>query len=94
MTDQEYKTWLQGIVAEAASGVAKAWRERMRLTQDQLSELTGFSQSAIYWFERGRMAPSTSRKNPRKMNPYSWQRYRRACHSVSIELGGGPSFNW
>lgn len=73
---------------------AKAWRESHNLSVPEISELTGYSVAAIYWFERGLMAPGRKGENPRDMNPWSWQRYKRLCHSVDVELKGGAKFNW
>lgn len=73
---------------------ARAWRERHDLTPEQLSGLTGYSVSAIYWFERGETPPS--RKSPTNAGgiaDWVWLRYRRACQGVDAELNGSK-FRW
>lgn len=72
---------------------AKAWRQRHGWTLDKLSELTGYSVSAIIWMERGQ-ASSMSKGKPRPLNPYAWQRYRRVCHSVAVEQTNAKTFEW
>ena len=75
---------------------AKAWRKKHGWTLDQLSELTGWSVSAIIWFERGAMPPDKREGSdkPRPMNAYSWARYRRTCHSVAVETRTKKPFDW
>ena len=73
---------------------AQAWMEKHSLTKERLSELTGFSPSAIYWLLKGKMAPGRGGENPRKMNPFTWHRFKRLCHSVEIELRTGDKFDW
>lgn len=58
---------------------AKAWRLANQWTMDDLAELTGFSKSAIMWFERGQSSDGST------VDPFAWHRYRRVCHSVDVE---------
>ena len=82
---------------------AKKWRERLNLSRRDLADLTGYSYEAIVLFERGatpRRTWSTSARreeagklanSPR--GSFAWQRYRRVCHSVHVELQGSK-FSW
>lgn len=65
---------------------ARQWRLDHGWTLEQFSELTGYSRSAIIWFERGR----GPRGQP--IDEFSWYRFRRICHSIAMseEL----QFNW
>lgn len=71
-----------------------AWMTRLALSPARLSELTGYSESQIYWLLKGKMAPGRGGQNPRQMNPYTWHRFKRLCHSVDVELRTGDKFNW
>jgi DNA-binding XRE family transcriptional regulator len=57
---------------------AKAWRNAMHLTMDQLSELTGYSRESIFLMERGR----NSKGKPHA--PCVWRRYKLACLAVRV----------
>lgn len=59
------------------SNLARAWREKQNLSRQALSELTGYSQGAIFLFERG--VNSEGKEHP----PEAWQRYKLACLAVS-----------
>lgn len=76
---------------------ARAWRESRGLTQRQLADLTGYSEPAIWWFEKGltppkRLAKSGSRD--RSIAPWVMQRYRLACSGVDRLLRSGKPFEW
>ena len=58
------------------SDLARAWREKQNLSRAELSELTGYSQGAIFLFERG--ANSEGKAHP----PEAWQRYKLACLAI------------
>lgn len=73
---------------------ARAWRESHGLSLDELSELTGYSKAALYWLERGVMAPGQKGANPREMNPYSWIRYKNICQAVDLQLRRRLKFDW
>lgn len=67
---------------------AKAWRLAHNLTAAALSEKTGYSIEAIYWFESG----VTPRREAPK--PWVWRRYRMACAGVQAEMGQQKEFDW
>jgi DNA-binding XRE family transcriptional regulator len=67
---------------------AKAWRRRRGLTQQQLSELTGYTTSMIYKFEAGQMRPGVP------ASEWSWQRYRMVCAAVDFQMRTGKAFEW
>lgn len=70
---------------------AKAWRERMKLTVQELSDRTGFALTSIYMFERG------TRQDGKKLSKHSefaWQRYQMVCAAVDAELKTGRRFEW
>jgi len=69
---------------------AKAWRLKMGLSIDQLSELSGYSVAAIYKFEAG----ARNRKAGDKHSEWTWHRYRMACAGVTSELRSGRGFDW
>jgi len=66
---------------------AKKWRLARGLTLDELAHLSGYSKSALSWFERGL---SSSGKGP--VDPYAWHRYRRIC--AAIEFDRNETFQW
>ncbi len=77
---------------------ARQWREARGLTQQQLADLTGYSQSALSWFERGltppdRLAKSGNAKD-RSIDPFVWQRFRLICSGVDRQLRSGKEFDW
>lgn len=73
---------------------ARRWRANHQLTPEKLAELTGYSVSAIYWFERGETPPSRHVSATKgKITPWVWQRYKRACEGVDAELSG-RKFKW
>ena len=73
---------------------ARAWRESLGLSRRQLADLTGLSDQAIMWYEKG-VQPPTKREGGGKATPWwIWQRYKRACHSVAVELQRGEKFEW
>lgn len=55
---------------------AKAWRNRMNLTMDDLARLTGYSREAIFLFEKG----TNSQGKPHAL--HAWRRYKLACMAV------------
>jgi hypothetical protein len=71
---------------------ARRWRERNSLSMQQLAKLTGYSVSAICWFERGQTPdrPKQSGRKGREIDPRVWIRYKRACHSVATR----EKFEW
>lgn len=63
---------------------ARQWRESLKLTRPQLSDLTGYSLSQILLFEKG----ETNAGDP--IAPEAWQRYRLICAAVMA----GLDFDW
>lgn len=72
---------------------AKAWRERVGLSIEQLSSMIGYSKEAIYAMERGEATPSRG-KPARPIEPNVWRRYKCACAAVDAHLKMQHSFNW
>jgi transcriptional regulator with XRE-family HTH domain len=62
------------------AGHAKAWRRSMKLTMDELADLTGYSREAIFLFERGQN--STGKPHA----AHAWRRYKLACMAVRFLL--------
>ena len=77
---------------------AKSWRESHQLSVDQLSQLTGYSDKSIYWFERGETPPQRNAKggnaDDRRIKDWVWQRYKMACAGVQAGLKSGQGFDW
>lgn len=78
---------------------AKAWRERLGLSYDELADLTGYSPLAIRYFEKG-VTPERTAKHiagKQKSKPvrwYIWKRYRMICAGVTAQLTSGKEFQW
>lgn len=68
----------------------KSWRERRKLTLEQLSESTGYSVIAIRKFEAG----ARHQRNGEKHKEWVLQRYRMACAGVDAEIRSGRAFEW
>ena len=77
---------------------ARRWRESHGLSQEKLGELAGWSQSAIYWMERGlsapRKLPDGSQGKPGPIDRFAWWRYKMTCAAVDAKLRGSPAFEW
>ena len=73
---------------------ARAWRNRHRLTPAELGELVGYSQEAIYAFERAERP--AGRRGDRAIRPWVWLRYKRACAGVDAQLRqrDRKAFDW
>jgi DNA-binding XRE family transcriptional regulator len=69
---------------------AKAWRQRLSLSVDELAELTGYTKQAIWKFEAG--ARNIKRKEPH--SEWTWQRYQMACAGAAAQLKSGRAFEW
>ena len=72
---------------------AKAWREKLGMTPQQLGDALGYSIETIYLMERG--AVPKGRTKP--IQPWTWLRYKRACGDLDAELNGrkkGRVFGW
>lgn len=82
--------------------LAKEWRERMGLTPQQLSDLSGYSLPAIWWLERGVTPPRTrqhvageaKKLAVRKIPKRVWKRFKNICCGVEVQLKAGKQFNW
>ncbi len=66
---------------------AKRWRNARGWTLDDLADLTGYSRSSIFWFERG-VGPTGKR-----IDEFAWHRYKRICHSIDVDKTG-TAFKW
>ncbi len=66
---------------------AKKWRLAKGWSLDDLADRTGYSRSAIVWFERG----ATHRGTP--IDAFSWYRYRRICQAIEAGLDN-DQFKW
>lgn len=65
---------------------AQKWRERQKLSREELGNAIGYSALAIYWFERGETPPSRNVKSgsqSREIKPWVWLRYKMACAGFS-----------
>ena len=81
---------------------AKAWRERLNLTPQQLADLSGYSVPSIWWFERGLTPPrkrnhvAGEAKTPRErqITWYVWCRYKMCCAAVEAQIKSEHKFDW
>jgi transcriptional regulator with XRE-family HTH domain len=77
---------------------ARAWRESRGLTTKRLAELSGYSECAIFWFEKGETPPMRNAKGghakDRRHKPWVWARYKAACSGVDRLLRTGKAFEW
>jgi hypothetical protein len=76
------------------AGKARAWRESLGLSRQQLANLTGYSRLSIHWFEQGITPPGRGKGKDRTINKEVWQRYRMACGSVHVQVLSGREFRW
>jgi transcriptional regulator with XRE-family HTH domain len=67
---------------------ARAWRERRKLTIQELSDLTGYSVPAIYAFERGGRGAGETHSE------WALFRYRMACSGAERQIKSGRAFEW
>jgi transcriptional regulator with XRE-family HTH domain len=80
---------------------ARAWRENLGLSKEQLARFTGYSREAIHLFERGSTPTRTwsTRKAKYKAKPLDfagpvWQRYRNVCAGVQAQIEAKRRFEW
>jgi hypothetical protein len=78
---------------------AKTWRESLNLSIADLAKLSGYSEVALRWMEKGLTPPRTNRHmagkmKSRKVPDHIWQRYRNTCAGVEAQLRAGRQFNW
>ena len=69
---------------------SKAWRERRKLTLEQLSDITGYSVIAIRKLEAG----MRNRKAREGHSEWVLQRYQMACAGAEAQLKSGRKFEW
>ena len=82
--EKQDQTALQGSDRSEASK-ARAFRESRHLTRAQLAALTGYTQAAIYMFERG--AGSTGKP----IDAHVWQRYKMTCLAARMLIEYGKT---
>ncbi len=76
------------------------WLNRCGLDRNRLAELTGYSAITIWWFLQGKVPPKRNEKSggtSRKVKPWVWLRWKRACGDVDAEINGrkpGQRFDW
>lgn len=74
---------------------AKAWRERLGLSPDQLADLTGYSRQSIYWYERGVVPPIAGKPDGQPTKPWVFKRYKMACLGAAALLHkGAQDWDW
>jgi hypothetical protein len=79
---------------------AAAWAERCQLDTSTLATATGYAAVTIYWFLRGEVPVERNAKSggtSRRIKPWVWQRFKRACGDVDAEIHGrtaGQQFDW
>lgn len=76
---------------------AKKWRQKMKLTVDELADAIGFSKETIYLFEKGFTydgRDARDRVKKRDLSEERWQRYRMACAGVAAQKETGKPFRW
>lgn len=76
------------VKATAQGDRARSWREGVELTVQDLADLTGYSPSMIYQFERG------VNGNNDDHSEWAWQRYRLCCGAVTHQMRTGKEFSW
>lgn len=69
-------------------GKVRAWRERVGLTVEALADASGYSQAAIYQFERGVNGYGDQHSE------WAWQRYRLVCAAITHQMRTGKEFTW
>lgn len=60
---------------------AKAWRDKHGLTLIELSDLTGYSPSALCRFELG-IVPASQTMGEHPVTPKAWRRFKMICLAV------------
>jgi DNA-binding XRE family transcriptional regulator len=81
------------VLAHTPHDLARAWRERLGLTREQLGERIGYAPETIYWMERGVTPPRVGKNPSEPVKPWVWLRYQRACQGLDAEIGG-RAFQW
>ena len=75
------------------------WRESLNLSIADLARLSGYSEIAIRWAEKGLTPPRTAahiagKQKSGKIPPKVWQRFRNVCAGVEAQLRAGKRFDW
>lgn len=83
---------------------ARAWREARGLSRERLADLTGYAPETIRKYEQGvtprRSWSKTNMVQPERpitetpLGEYAWQRYKRVCQAVELEMRHGSGFEW
>jgi transcriptional regulator with XRE-family HTH domain len=78
---------------------AKSWRESLNLSVADLARLSGYSENAIRWAEKGITPPRTAahiagKQKSKKIPQKVWQRFRNVCAGVEAQLRAGKRFNF
>lgn len=76
-------------------GRARQWREGLEMSKGELANAIGYSEMAIYWFERGETPPyrnSKSGSESREIKPWVWLRYKMAC--AGFAASKRKKFDW
>lgn len=78
---------------------ARRWRESLNLSIAELARLSGYSEIAIRWAEKGITPPRTAAhiagKQKSKAIPDAvWKRYRNVCAGVEAQIKAGKQFNF
>lgn len=74
---------------------AQEWREGLGMSKGELGAAIGYSEMAIYWFERGETPPDRNMKSgstSREIKPWVWQRYKMAC--AGFAASKRKKFDW
>lgn len=81
---------------------ARAWRERLGLSYDQLADLSGYAAVTIRCYEKG-LTPPRTRKHvageaqtaEKRQIPWpNWMRYKLVCAAVEAQITSGKKFEW
>jgi hypothetical protein len=78
---------------------AREWLERAQLTVPQFSEISGYSEKALYWYFRGLTPPRTAKhiagyQKSAPVDARVWRRFKWLCAGVNAELIAGKEFDW
>ena len=73
---------------------AKSWRLKNEWTMAQLSEMIGWSSSAILCMERGISPPTKKGQRDKPVNEHAWFRYKMCCECLERRKGSKKEFDW
>ena len=74
--------------ATSKGAAARAWREKVKLSPQDLADRSGYSLEAVYQFARGK------RSDGSEHSEWAWQRFRLCCAAVEHQLRTGKEFSW